>query len=80
MSLLNLLSLLDLRLIGLRNVMDELASHAIWTVAVCTKLLAKFCLVQNRHISLHHHVSFSMSEGALNVGKELMSICLRKDG
>ena len=45
MGLFNLLGLLDLWLIGLRNVMDELTSHSIRTVAIGTVLLAKLCLV-----------------------------------
>jgi len=63
--LLQLLSLLDGGLVGLRNVVNELASHAVGTVSIGTVLLAEFCFVEHGDVSLDHHRSFSMSEGAL---------------
>jgi len=63
--LLDLLCLLDLRLVGLGNIVDELASHTVGTVSVGTVLLAELCFVEDRNISLDHHRSFSMGEGAL---------------
>lgn len=65
MVLLDLLSLLNLSIVGLRSVMDELASHSVWAVSVGTVFLAQFGLIKNGHIRLDHHVSFSMSERAL---------------
>jgi hypothetical protein len=56
---------LNLLLLGLRNVMDELASHSVWAVAIGTKLLAKFCFVEDGHIRLDHQVGSSMGKGAL---------------
>lgn len=45
--------------------MDELASHTIWAIPVGAELLAELCLVEDRDISLDHHLSFHMGEGAL---------------
>lgn len=65
MGLLDLLGLLNLRVLSLRDVMDELASHAVGAPSVGAELLAEFCLVEDRHICFYHHVSSSMSERAL---------------
>ena len=45
--------------------MDELASHTIWAIPVGAELLAELCLVEDRDVSLDHHLSFHMGEGAL---------------
>lgn len=50
---------------GIRDVMNELASHTVRAVAVGAVLLAELGLVQRRHIGLDHHVSLAMGEGAL---------------
>ena len=51
--------------IGLRQVMDELASSAVWAVSIGTVLLTKLGLVESGDVSLNHHVSLAMGEGAL---------------
>ena len=67
MSLLDLLSLLHLWILDLRGVMDKLASHSVWAVAIGTELLAKFCFVEDRYIGLNHQVGSSMGKGALKI-------------
>jgi hypothetical protein len=48
--------------IGLRSVMDKLASHSIWAISVCTILLTKLSFVKNRYISFDHHMIFAVGE------------------
>lgn len=51
--------------IGLRGVMDKLASHSIWTISVGAELLTKLGFVENRYVSFDHHMVFGVGEWAL---------------
>ena len=42
--------------------MDELASGSIRAVAVLAELLAKFGLVEDRHVALDHHLLLGVGE------------------
>jgi hypothetical protein len=48
--------------VGFTHIMDKLASHSIWAISVCAKLLAKLGLVENRHFSFDHHMILAMGE------------------
>ena len=63
--LLDLLCLLDGGVVGLGDVVNELTSHTIRTVAIGTVLLAQLSFIKHRDICFYHHVSLSMSKGAL---------------
>ena len=54
--------LLGSRDIGLRGVMDKLASHSIWAISVGTELLTKLGFVKNRYVSFDHHMVFGVGE------------------
>ena len=47
------------------ELVDELASHPVGTVTIGTELLAELGLVEDRHVSLDHHLGFLMGERAL---------------
>ena len=65
LALFDSLDLLDGGVVGLWDVVDELAALTVGTVSIGTVLLAQLCLVKYRHVSLYHHVGLSMGERAL---------------